>query len=393
MEKPADVTIEKAKWYQNIKAILGLISAVLAAGFGLFQLWKTINPPPGELSTADYNTLIVLDRSAAMAEPFDDKTKFEVAKSTLAISLSAKVGQNDNLALRTFGGPCLSENSRLVVGFNAGNRSQVMEAVDKVKPAELLGATTLVKAVIDATGDFTPPKRFEGRKKNILVIAGRSDTCPQTDLEFMVTRLKDIEMDIQIVGMKIPREEQERFAEITKVTGGQALFVNTRKELEHFFNNSKSSKLFIQGKQLYDNLQDDDAAPLFVQAAEQGVSEAMFYLGELYSDTLSVQRDDKKAVEWYRKGAQAGNGQAMTKLGVMNYLGRGTGLDYAQAFSWFQKGAAAGDEEGMYYLASMYDYARGVEREDDVQAVEWYRKAAKLGQEGARERLQELEIQ
>ena len=116
----------------------------------------------------------------------------------------------------------------------------------------------------------------------------------------------------------------------------------------------------------------------------------MFYLGEIYADTLSALRDDKKAVEWYRKGAQAGNAQSMTMLGVMHYLGRGAPLDYAQALSWFRKSAEAGIDEGMYYLGIMYDSGKGVDKEDDQTAIEWYRKAAALGHEGAKERLQEL---
>ncbi len=393
MKKEEDTTLEKKKWYQNMRAMLALVSAIVAAIIGLQQFWKVFNPSSNDLVKTLNNTLIVLDKSTAMAEPFDGSNKFEIARNTLLKRSLVKVAQNDNLALRLFGGPCFdSESSKLTVKFGQKNEKKVEKELAKIKDNELKGETTLVSAVIDAIGDFNPPELFQDVNTNIIIITGRFDSCPGAKIADIEERLKDtkIKMSIQIVGMRIPRNQEGSFAEIARVTGGKADFVNTREELELLLDKSNLSNVYFEAKQFYDLQQDEKAEPLFQQAAAQGISEAMLYLGKMYSDSLGVLKDYKKAADWFNKSAQAGNAEAMTLLGVMYYYGHGVTPDAKQAVSWFTKAAEAGDAEGMYYLAAMYEHGRGVEKKDDEKAVEWYRKAADLGHEGARERLKQL---
>jgi hypothetical protein len=393
MKKEEDTTLEKKKWYQNMRAMLALVSAIVAAIIGLQQFWKVFIPSSNDLVKTLNNTIIVLDKSAAMAAPFDGSNKFEIARNTLLKRTLVKVAQNDNLALRLFGGPCFeNESSKLAVKFGQKNEEKVEKELAKIKDLDLKGETTLVSAVIDAIGDFNPPELFQDVNTNVIIIAGRFDSCPGASIADIEERLKDtkIKMSIQIVGMRIPRNQESSFAEIARVTGGKADFVNTREELELLLDKSDLSNVYFKAKQFYDLQQDEKAEPLFQQAASQNISEAMLYLGKMYSDSLGVLKDYKKAADWLLKAAQAGNAEAMTLLGVMHYYGQGVAPDAKQAVSWFTKAAEAGDNEGMYNLAAMYEHGRGVEKEDDEKAVEWYRKAAERGHEGARKRLEQL---
>jgi hypothetical protein len=386
--------IEKKKWYKTTTAVLGLVSVVVAAIMGLNEVWTLFKPD--EQAKVNNNTLIVLDRSAAMAEPFDGVTKFEAAKNTLIRKSLIKIATNDNLALRMFGGPCFEESSsRLVIKFGQDNKKDVEKEFSKIKTEHLKGETTLVSAIVDATGDFNPPERFSDVNTNIVVIAGGFDSCPGASAQDIIDRLAQskIKLDIQLIGLRIPREKTAPFAEIAQATGGTPFFVNTQEELNLLFDEPKLANVFFAAKQHYDLTEDEKAEPLLQQAAAQGVSEAMLYLGKIYSDSSSVLRDDAKAIDWLNKGATAGNAEAMTLLGVMHFYGQGVAADYKQALDWFAKGAEAGDAEAMFNLAGMYDHGRGVDGEDDAKATEWYRKAAALGHGGAKKRLQELGAQ
>ena len=57
-----------------------------------------------------------------------------------------------------------------------------------------------------------------------------------------------------------------------------------------------------------------------------------------------------------------------------------------------RKAAEAGDAGGMYSLGIMYEHGYGV-AQDREQAVTWYRKAAALGDEHAKNHLAELGVQ
>ena len=56
---------------------------------------------------------------------------------------------------------------------------------------------------------------------------------------------------------------------------------------------------------------------------EQKDVKAMTLLGELYSNGLGVERNDKKAAEWYRLGADRGDREAMFALAMFRLSGRG----------------------------------------------------------------------
>jgi uncharacterized protein len=58
------------------------------------------------------------------------------------------------------------------------------------------------------------------------------------------------------------------------------------------------------------------------RASELKDVKAMTLLGELYANGLGVERDDKKAAEWYRLAADRGDREAMFALAMFNLGGR-----------------------------------------------------------------------
>jgi HJR/Mrr/RecB family endonuclease len=105
-----------------------------------------------------------------------------------------------------------------------------------------------------------------------------------------------------------------------------------------------------------------------------------------------------------RVEAEKGDAKAQYNLGVLYYYGNGVAQDHKVAEQWFCKAAAQGHtlaqdrlrkaaEQGsapaQYSLGEMYYYGRGV-AEDEVPAVQWYRKAAGQGHSLAQARLREM---
>ena len=60
-----------------------------------------------------------------------------------------------------------------------------------------------------------------------------------------------------------------------------------------------------------------EAVEWYRKAAEQGYAQAQFNLGECLRDGRGIAKGEKEAVEWYRKAAVQGHSQAQYNLGVM----------------------------------------------------------------------------
>ena len=78
-----------------------------------------------------------------------------------------------------------------------------------------------------------------------------------------------------------------------------------------------------------------------------------------------------------RPKAEKGDLQAQNDLALL-YCEEGPRQNYKIAFEWFKRAAQKGFPESMYYLANLYSSGLGV-KEDRVEAVGWYRKAAAKG--------------
>ena len=69
--------------------------------------------------------------------------------------------------------------------------------------------------------------------------------------------------------------------------------------------------------------------------------------------------------------------------------GRGVRQDDEEAVRWYRRAAEQGHASGQYNLGFMYENGRGVRR-DRVEAARWYQLAAEQGNASAQERLERL---
>jgi hypothetical protein len=76
--------------------------------------------------------------------------------------------------------------------------------------------------------------------------------------------------------------------------------------------------------------------------------------------------------------AEAGDAKAETALGTAYSLGNGVPKDDVEAVQWFRKAAEQGDANGETFLGAAYSNGKGIPI-DKAEAATWWRKAAEQG--------------
>lgn len=116
---------------------------------------------------------------------------------------------------------------------------------------------------------------------------------------------------------------------------------------------------FVVGAILMGLGQGDQAVALILKAAEQGLAEGQYEMGNLYDSGRFVPRDIPLAIEWLEKAGAGGNGNALTNLGQMYWNGEGVSRDQKKAVRYWRKAAEMGFLHGQndysWSLATNYD--------------------------------------
>ena len=105
------------------------------------------------------------------------------------------------------------------------------------------------------------------------------------------------------------------------------------------------------------------------------------------ADDKTWEKSQAEAAKWYRKAAELGLAEAQYQLGLYHEFRRKSGVR-AEAEQWYRKAAEQDYCDGQYNLGLMYKFGHGV-RQSDKLAAQWFREAAKAGDECA---IRELEL-
>ena len=92
----------------------------------------------------------------------------------------------------------------------------------------------------------------------------------------------------------------------------------------------------------------------------------------------STRGDYQTAFKLWLSLAEQGNASAQFNLGNMYANGRGVKQDDFEAVKWYRQAAEQGHAKAQFNLGVRYAKGQGV-KQDDVEAVKWYRKAAEQG--------------
>ncbi|MBI3645949.1 MAG: sel1 repeat family protein [Acidobacteriales bacterium] len=106
---------------------------------------------------------------------------------------------------------------------------------------------------------------------------------------------------------------------------------------------------------------DRDALEYFRRSAELGYGPAQVALGYFYETGTLTAGSQSQAVDWYRKAANHGDVLAQWMLGRSYFNGGGIQQDLNAAQEWFKSAADQGNPFAAYYLARILadrDYAK-----------------------------------
>ncbi|WP_166664278.1 toll/interleukin-1 receptor domain-containing protein [Actinophytocola oryzae] len=155
-----------------------------------------------------YKTEFLVDLSAAGADPSEVEESVDSLRRAMGNS-----GDDDAVALRTFGGECGSDgNTTQLVGFGTGNRDEIGDAVTG---ARVTGAATLLRGVIEAAADFHEPFSQDAKQVNRIVVVTRNgiDACDD-DADFVEREMRDrlaasgLTVEFRFVGYRLDDEHR-----------------------------------------------------------------------------------------------------------------------------------------------------------------------------------------
>ncbi len=133
------------------------------------------------------------------------------------------------------------------------------------------------------------------------------------------------------------------------------------------------------------NIDYDEAAEWFGEAAARGRSEAWFGAGAL--EVFRDRRDRRRGIRRLRRAAALGHARAIYELGEAHATGgEGVPPDEKRAAAWMERAATLGDPDAQVWFAEMCEQGEGVRR-DARRAVEWFLRAARHGVPDAQNKL------
>ena len=98
-------------------------------------------------------------------------------------------------------------------------------------------------------------------------------------------------------------------------------------------------------KQAFEKGDYETAHKLWMPLAQNGDADAQNYLGIIYYLGFGVERDYKKALEWYELSAKAGNADAQKNYGDMINFGRGIQRNNQDAYKWYFAASQQGNKK------------------------------------------------
>lgn len=123
------------------------------------------------------------------------------------------------------------------------------------------------------------------------------------------------------------------------------------------------------------------AQKIFKKLASNGHAEALFYLGDSYSrGSLGLANDAKEAFTSYQSAAKINHAQAAYRVAVCCEIGLeeggGTKKDPLKAMQWYRRAAELGDTSGMYKMGIIQLKGLLGQPKNPKDALAWLKRAA-----------------
>ncbi|KAF1827204.1 HCP-like protein [Dissoconium aciculare CBS 342.82] len=138
-----------------------------------------------------------------------------------------------------------------------------------------------------------------------------------------------------------------------------------------------------------------DAYKRVKKLAAGGYPEAMFYLADCYGQgQLGLEPDTKEAFSLYQAAAKAGHPQAAYRTAVCCEMGPdeggGTRKDFPKAVQWYRRAATLGDTAAMFKIGVVLLKGLLGEQKNVSEAINWLKRAAERADKDTPHALHEL---
>ena len=138
-----------------------------------------------------------------------------------------------------------------------------------------------------------------------------------------------------------------------------------------------------------------DAYKIIKKLSNNGYSEATFFLADAYSrGSLGLEPDNREAFKLYQSAAKAGHAQAAYRVAVCCEIGHeeggGTSRDAVKAMQWYKRAATLGDTPAMYKMGIISLKGLLGQPKNPKEAVIWLKRAADRADEENPHALHEL---
>ena len=118
----------------------------------------------------------------------------------------------------------------------------------------------------------------------------------------------------------------------------------------------------------------NEAMQLLRPAANAGNADAEELIGILYAMGLGVDRDDRRAFEWYLRSAMKGHAGAQSGIGWYYEVGRGLpAIDLVRAYMWYTLSAIGGDPDALISQEEIVKKMDQQQIDDALELVDDYR--------------------
>ncbi|NUT98397.1 MAG: VWA domain-containing protein [Saccharothrix sp.] len=196
-------------------AVITLVASALVAG-GVWATWAFVLPE----FDPTYKTEFLIDTTGSDAEEITESLAKTVGNS----------GDNDSLALRSFGGECGSEgNTAQLVDFGTARRQEIADAASAAGTTGGGGKATLQRGIVEAVADFTGPFARPAKQINRVIVVTRhaKDACDD-DTAFVEKQIRDrvaaagLDIEFRMIGYQVPEAEQPMMDQLAASTGATA---------------------------------------------------------------------------------------------------------------------------------------------------------------------------
>ncbi|KAJ5887754.1 hypothetical protein N7495_007795 [Penicillium taxi] len=140
-----------------------------------------------------------------------------------------------------------------------------------------------------------------------------------------------------------------------------------------------------------------DAYKIVKKLVSAGVPDAQFYLADCYGEgQLGLEADPKEAYSLYHSAAKAGHAQSAYRVAVCCEIGQeeggGTRRDPMKSVQWYKRAAALGDTPAMYKMGMINLKGLLGQTKNPREGVSWLKRAAERADEENPHALHELAL-